>query len=115
MKAADPVRSHSPELLSSMFMSYQQRGVMTIRMKATVTGLAALALALAVMPALGPVTVQAQAITTGTIEVRITDETKAVLPGVTVTVTNPDTGLTRNGVSDARGIFQFLNVPLGNN
>src|SRR5512140_1115321 len=64
---------------------------------------------------MAPRAASAQAITTGMVEIHITDETKAVLPGVAVTITNVDTGLTRNGVTDARGLFQFLNMPLGNN
>ncbi len=69
----------------------------------------------AALAALAPRAGLAQAITTGTIEVRITDETKSIMPGVTVTLRNPDTGLTRTGVSDARGVFQFLTVPVANN
>jgi carboxypeptidase family protein/TonB-dependent receptor-like protein len=84
-------------------------------MKATIRRLVALAGAFAAMSVVRPAAVHGQAITTGTIEVHVTDETKAVLPGVSITLTNPDTGLTRNGVSDAHGVFQFLNVPVGNN
>jgi outer membrane receptor for ferrienterochelin and colicin len=62
-----------------------------------------------------PASAFGQATTTGTIEVRVRDDTKAVLPGATLTLTNPDTGLTRTGVSDARGVFQFLLVPIGDN
>src|SRR5439155_19848383 len=90
-------------------------GIMKTGMKATVRRLVALAGALAAMSVVRPAAVHAQAITTGTIEVHVTDETKAVLPGVSVTLTNPDTGLIRNGVSDARGVFQFLNLPVANN
>ncbi len=73
------------------------------------------AIGLAAIGASLPRTAQAQAVTTGTVEVHVVDETGAVLPGATITLTNPDIGLTRTGVSDARGVAQFLNVPLGNN
>ncbi len=38
----------------------------------------------------------------------VLDQSKAVLPGVTVTVTNADTGLTRTTVTEADGRFPFL-------
>ncbi len=63
---------------------------------------------------LAPRSLGAQAVTTGTIEVRITDETGGVLPGVTLTLADQSTGATRSGVVEARGTFRFLNVPLGN-
>lgn len=62
-----------------------------------------------------PLTSFAQLSTTGTIEVRVTDESKGVLPGVTLTLTNPTTGFSRNAVSNDRGVFQFLLVPVGDN
>jgi hypothetical protein len=57
----------------------------------------------------------AQAVTSGTIEVRVTDSTGAALPGATATLTNAETGFLRTGVSDDRGVFQFLLVPVANN
>jgi hypothetical protein len=57
----------------------------------------------------------AQAVTSGTIEVRVTDSTGAALPGATATLTNAETGFLRTGVSDERGVFQFLLVPVANN
>src|SRR5688572_6646310 len=44
---------------------------------------------------------------------RVTDESGAVLPGVTVTVTQTDTGLTRNVVTDATGSYVLPNLPTG--
>ena len=38
----------------------------------------------------------------------VTDETKAVLPGATVTATNLDTGTQASGVTDARGQYRIL-------
>ena len=51
--------------------------------------------------------------TTGTISGIVTDQSKAVLPGVTVVVTNVETGATRTLVSDARGGFRALNLSPG--
>src|SRR5437660_10354654 len=59
-----------------------------------------------------PPTARAQA-TTGTISGTVTDESKAVLPGVTVVVRNPETGATRTLVTDERGGFRALNRPPG--
>ena len=44
---------------------------------------------------------------------RVTDESGAVLPGVTVTVTQTDTGFTRNDVTDGNGSYVLSNLPLG--
>src|SRR3954465_7488389 len=41
--------------------------------------------------------------TTGTIAGAVADETKAMLPGVTITITNVDTGIARTAVTDAHG------------
>ena len=59
-----------------------------------------------------PLTARAQA-TTGTISGTVTDESKAVLPGVTVVVRNTETGATRPLVTDERGGFRALNLPPG--
>jgi hypothetical protein len=53
----------------------------------------------------------------GVIEVMAQDESKAVLPGVTVTVLRPDTGFTQTNVTDAAGIgfddsFQYEDFAL---
>ncbi len=44
---------------------------------------------------------------------RVTDESKAVLPGVTVTMTRTDTGLTRTDVTDGNGSYVLPNLPTG--
>src|SRR5947208_320678 len=59
-----------------------------------------------------PLTARAQA-TTGTISGTVTDESKAVLPGVTVVVSNVETGATRTLVTNERGGFRALNLPPG--
>ena len=52
-------------------------------------------------------------LTTGTIAGTITDETGALLPGVDVTLTNTDTGLTRGLVSNEVGRYEAPNLPVG--
>lgn len=54
-----------------------------------------------------------QVIGAGNMDGRIVDATGAVLPGVTVTVTNVDTGLTRTTVTGENGRFTFLSLPVG--
>jgi len=51
--------------------------------------------------------------TTGTISGTVSDESKAVLPGVTVTVRNTETGATRTLVTDDHGRFRALSLPPG--
>ena len=52
---------------------------------------------------------QATAQLSGTVR----DESGGVLPGVTITVTQTDTGFTRSVVSDATGAYVLSNLPLG--
>ena len=47
----------------------------------------------------------------GSINGTVTDPQGAVVPGATVTITNPVSGYTRTATSDASGTFQFANVP----
>ena len=42
------------------------------------------------------------------------DSTGAIMPGVTVTVTNKDTGLERKMTTSAEGIFSAASLPAGN-
>ena len=56
-----------------------------------------------------PVWAQATAELTG----RVTDESGGVLPGVTVTVTQTDTGFTRSVVTEANGLYVVSNLPTG--
>src|SRR5687768_12655740 len=44
---------------------------------------------------------------------RVTDESGAVLPGVTVTATQADTGFTRSAVTDGNGNYVMPNLPTG--
>ena len=61
----------------------------------------------------GAVFVSAQ-LTTGTILGTVRDQTEAVLPGVTVTVTNVDTGTVRTVVSGGRGEYRVPALSAGN-
>jgi hypothetical protein len=47
----------------------------------------------------------------GTIYGTVTDTTGAIVPGATVTITNPVSGLSRTGKSDSDGHYQFTNLP----
>src|SRR6267378_4930124 len=44
---------------------------------------------------------------------RVTDSSGAVLPGVTVTMTQTDTQATRTSVTDADGAYVLSNLPTG--
>src|SRR5688500_1041594 len=43
----------------------------------------------------------------------VRDESGAVLPGVTVTATQTDTGFTRTAVTDGSGVYTMPNLPTG--
>jgi len=47
------------------------------------------------------------------IEVAAQDQSQAVLPGVTVTVTRPDTGYTQTSVTDSTGVVRFIALQPG--
>jgi len=55
----------------------------------------------------------AQGTSSATLWGRVTDETGAALPGVTVTATNNATGLSRNTVTEADGTYRFPSLPAG--
>jgi hypothetical protein len=48
----------------------------------------------------------------GTIAGVVTDASGAVVPGATVTIENPVSGLSRSAATDAAGHYQFNNLPL---
>jgi len=52
-------------------------------------------------------------LTTGTIQGQVKDETGGVLPGVEVTITNIDTGVTRTLTTNANGRFEAPNLQVG--
>ena len=72
---------------------------------------AMLALALSLL-APGLALAQSQA-TTAEINGRLTDANGGVLPGVTVTATSPDTGYTREVVTNGEGLFSLPLLPPG--
>ena len=59
-----------------------------------------------------PVWAQSQA-ANGAIEGTITDSSGGVLPGVTVTITSPDTGLQRTVVTNEKGLYRAPLLPIG--
>ena len=62
-----------------------------------------------IIVACGDVWAQATAQISGT----VTDPTGAVLPGVAVAVTQTDTGITRETVTNETGAFVLTNLPIG--
>jgi Carboxypeptidase regulatory-like domain/TonB dependent receptor-like, beta-barrel len=79
-----------------------------MRMRAS--AVAVLSLCIAML--LAPVPARAQA-TTGTIEGQVKDQQGALLPGVTITATNTDTGGTSTTVTTEVGLFRLPYLPLG--
>src|ERR1700736_5008922 len=56
----------------------------------------------------------AQSVSSGTIEGTVKDESNAILPGVTVTVTSPQLQVGQLvQVSDAAGNYRFVDLPAG--
>ena len=51
--------------------------------------------------------------TTASIRGTVRDATQAVLPGVTVTATNEDTGLVRSVVTNESGVYSAADLPIG--
>jgi hypothetical protein len=51
--------------------------------------------------------------TTGRISGTVNDASGAVLPGVTITATEAGTGLSRTAVTDGRGAYVFVDLPVG--
>lgn len=78
-------------------------------MKQLSTRILALVAALALFRA-APATAQ---VTTAEVSGVVTDASGAVLPGATVTATNVGTGITRSTVSNEKGRYALLSLPLG--
>src|SRR5256885_16204595 len=55
----------------------------------------------------------AQSLQVGTIEGRVVDQSGAIVPGVTVTLTSPVLLSPRSAVTDAAGAYGFPSLPLG--
>ena len=60
----------------------------------------------------GAISVQAQ-VTTGTVRGEVTDQAGAVVPGATVTITDPKTKTSQTAQSGNGGEYQFNNLPVG--
>ena len=58
-------------------------------------------------------TVRAQSVSTAQINGTVKDQSSAALPGVTITVTQTGTGLTRTAVTDDAGSYVLQNLPIG--
>jgi hypothetical protein len=73
---------------------------------------AAVAITLAAGLLLSPTSVLAQT-DTGSVDGRVFDETKAAVPGATITARNQATGLTRSVTSSASGTYRIALLPAG--
>jgi hypothetical protein len=76
-------------------------------------GAAALALRVSLVVLLSFTAASAQSVSTAQINGAIRDEGGLALPGVTVNVTQTDTGLTRSVVTDETGSYILQNLPIG--
>ena len=77
------------------------------------THLHRLVLILAVVASLSPSQALAQGETTSAIVGQVRDTTNAVVPGATVTIANPETGLRRSAKTDEAGRFNFPQLKPG--
>ena len=69
---------------------------------------------LALLAVVGVSYAHAQATNSGDIRGTVTDSTGALLPGVTVTVTNNNTGVSRTYVTDSAGLYDTSSIVVGN-
>src|SRR5260370_5256283 len=77
------------------------------------THLLRLVLILAVVASLTPPQALAQGETTSAIVGQVRDTSNAVVPGATVTIANPETGLRRSATTDEAGRFNFPQLKPG--
>jgi len=75
---------------------------------------AARAIMFAVLCTLGLGNAHAQATNSGDIRGTVTDSTGALLPGVTVIVTNNDTGITNTYTTNGAGLYDTSSIVIGN-
>ncbi|HEY5214433.1 MAG TPA: TonB-dependent receptor [Acidobacteriaceae bacterium] len=71
-------------------------------------------IAIAVIGVLGLGSAYAQSTNSGDIRGTVTDSTGALLPGVTVTVTNNNTGVTKTLVTNDAGLYDTSSIVVGN-
>src|SRR4030095_3414616 len=60
-----------------------------------------------------PAGVSAQTVAVAQLSGTVLDDSGGALPGVDVTVTQTDTGMTRSAVTGANGDYVFTNLPVG--
>ncbi|MDQ2842464.1 MAG: carboxypeptidase-like regulatory domain-containing protein, partial [Acidobacteriota bacterium] len=70
--------------------------------------------AIAVAGILGLGSARAQSTNSGDIRGTVTDSTGALLPGVTVTITNNNTGVTKTLVTNSAGLYDTSSIVVGN-
>jgi hypothetical protein len=70
--------------------------------------------AIAVLGVLGLGSAYAQSTNSGDIRGTVTDSTGALLPGVTVTITNNNTGVTKTLVTNDAGLYDTSSIVIGN-
>src|SRR5262245_23871352 len=73
---------------------------------------AVLVLALGALAA--PASIARAQVLYGSVVGNVSDSTGSAVPGATVTVTNTDTGATRDTVTDGTGAYRFTSVQPGN-
>ena len=87
----------------------QSLGSRAVLVRGTLLGCMVCAFVIAAAPA-----ALAQSVTAGSIRGKVTDETGAALPGVTVTVTGPGAAVAgRTSVTDGDGEYRFTDLPVG--
>src|SRR5438034_11400303 len=97
--------SDAPEVYTPILFSIFPRRSYPVMIRSLLIALLSVALC-------APAFAQSQAIN-GTIEGTVADQSGAVLPGVTVTVHNLETGTERSVVTNEAGLFRALLLPLG--
>ena len=88
---------------------------MTVYIRHASAGTWVVGLVLCVIAGHGGASAEAQTVTatTGAVNGVVTDSTKAVVPGVTVTLSGPSLMTTRTALTDEAGAYRFSAVPLG--
>src|ERR1700759_5462819 len=88
-----------------------KRGILEMRGRIRTQAYVYLFFALSALLALAPRTTHAQSGNSGTIAGTVTDPSGAAVPGATIQVRNPVSGLDRSTTTDQSGAFRFPNVP----
>ena len=88
---------------------------MTACIRHALAGVSVLRLVACLIAVNGVASVEAQTVTatTGAVNGLVTDSTKSVVPGVTVTMSGPSLMTTRTVLTDEKGAYHFSAVPLG--